>query len=180
MGAEMNQRDEFSEETKRVLRERVGGWCSRPECGRPTVAPNPQNPAKIDVTGRAAHITGARSGGARFDGSLTSQQRRSIENGIWLCSDCADLIDKNDGKGFSTEQLRSWKRAAEERQISTARLRVKMRRPTWLDGLRTPHYVNVPRLLHMVGNDALSGATRAALRDGIPTGRAIIGELAGC
>lgn len=173
----MATRDDFSKETKRILRERVGGSCSRPECGRLTVSPNAESAARIDVTGRAAHITAARPGGSRFKAGLTKGARSSIQNGIWLCADCADLIDKNEGSGFSVEQLLGWKRAAEDRQSNTARLRVRARRPAWLDRLGTPHYVNVPRVLHMVGNDALSSGVQESLRTGFPRGRAIIREL---
>jgi hypothetical protein len=59
--------------------------------------------------GKAAHITAAASGGPRYDESLTPQQRGAIENAIFLCSSCADMIDKNNGADFSTEVLREWK-----------------------------------------------------------------------
>lgn len=173
----MAKRDDFSADTKRALRERVGGRCSRPECGRLTVSPNAHDPRRVDITGRAAHITAAQDGGPRFNAGLTNEERRSAHNGIWLCSDCADLIDKNEGEGFRVEQLSSWKRAAEDSQSFAARLRVRARRPTWMDRLKTPHYVNVPRLLHIVGNDALGGDTLASLENGFPKGRAIIREL---
>src|ERR1700722_12904797 len=131
----MAKRDDFTTHTRRALRERVGGRCSRPECGRLTVAPNADDPRRVDITGRAAHLTGAQDGGPRFDAALTNEERRSAHNGIWLCSDCADLIDKNEGVGFSVELLRGWKRAAEESQSNAARLRVRAQRPAWLDHL---------------------------------------------
>jgi hypothetical protein len=173
----MAKRDDFTDDTKRALRERVGGRCSRPECGRLTVSPNADDASRVDVPGRAAHITAAQAGGPRFNVALTTGERRSAHNGIWLCSDCADLIDKNEGEGFRVEQLRSWKRVAEDNQSVAARLRVRVRRPAWLDHLKTPHYVNVPRLLHIVGTDALSGHTLTLLERGFPKGRAIIREL---
>ena len=155
------------------------GWrnCSRPECGKQTVSPNPTELGRVDVTGRAAHITAAQDGGPRYDASLTSERRRSAENGIWLCADCADKIDKNAGKGFSVEQIRSWKQHAEARQSATAMLRSRMRRPGWLDKLSTPHYANVPRLIHLVGERAFSRQTLDALKSGFPDNRAIIEEL---
>jgi hypothetical protein len=173
----MQLRDDFTEETRRVLRDRVGGLCSRPECRRLTVSPNEQEQGRVDVTGRAAHITAASKGGPRYDGTLTREQRRSASNGIWLCGDCADLVDKNQGKGFSADQLRSWKRTTEERQLVQARLRARLRRPTWLDQISTPHYVNCPRLLNLVGDDVISDAALDSLKDGFPRGRAIIREL---
>jgi hypothetical protein len=43
---------------------------------------------------------------------LTVQKRQSTENGIWLCQNCAKLVD-NDSERYPAEQLRSWKAQAE-------------------------------------------------------------------
>jgi hypothetical protein len=53
----------------------------------------------IDV-GVAAHITAASPGGPRFDPNLSDKERASATNGIWLCQNCAKLID-NDVAQFS-------------------------------------------------------------------------------
>ena len=65
----------------------------------------------IDV-GVAAHITAASSGGPRFDPSLSDKERAAVANGIWLCQNCAKLID-SDVVRFSTNVLREWKLGAE-------------------------------------------------------------------
>jgi len=62
--------------------------------------------------GVAAHITAAATNGPRFDGSLSAEQRKSTNNGIWLCQNCAKLVD-NDPIRFSAELLRQWKSHAE-------------------------------------------------------------------
>jgi hypothetical protein len=173
----MIKRDDFSESTRRALRDRVGGFCSRPGCGRSTVSPNEHSIDEANVTGRAAHITAARPGGARFDASLRPDERKGASNGIWLCADCADLVDKKDGIGFSVELLRSWKQGAEERQLAAALLPSQLRRPTWLDKLSTPDYANVPRLLHLAGANALSSETQRCLANGFPREGMIIREL---
>lgn len=173
----MSNRDDFLKGVRDALRDRVGGFCSRPECGRVTVAPGETNTAAVDITGRAAHITAAQVGGPRYDAALNSSERASVDNGIWLCADCADLIDKRSGNDFSAELIRGWKRAAEQRQKLKAKLADLSRRPTWLDKLRSPHYVNVPRLLHMVGVSALSPVVQAALENGFPQGISIIREM---
>jgi len=59
--------------------------------------------------GKAAHITAASENGPRYDSSLSPEQRKSINNGIFLCSNCADMIDKNNGLDFSTDLLKTWK-----------------------------------------------------------------------
>lgn len=171
------KRDDFPEGVKRALRERVGGRCSRPDCGRVTVSPNIGEAGRADITGRAAHITAAREGGPRFDRSLTPEKRASADNGIWLCADCADLVDKNSGKDFTTDQLSSWKRVAEEKQHANARLRLQLRRPAWLDQMKTPHYVNVPRLVSIAGAGAFTRETLKALEHGFSRGRFMLVEL---
>ena len=55
-------RDNFSEKTKRILRERVGGKCSNPSCNRETCGPS-DNPDKSVILGDAAHIRAASLGG---------------------------------------------------------------------------------------------------------------------
>jgi hypothetical protein len=45
--------------------------------------------------GEAAHISAAAPGGPRFDGSMTPEQRRHCDNGIWMCSNHAFLIDED-------------------------------------------------------------------------------------
>lgn len=64
------------------------------------------------ILGEAAHICAASQGGARYDRSMTSEQRKSASNGIWLCRKCARLIDA-DGDRFPTELLKAWKLVAE-------------------------------------------------------------------
>jgi hypothetical protein len=63
--------------------------------------------------GVACHITAASEGGPRYDAGLTSDQRKSVENGIWLCQTDSKLID-NDTARFTVDVLRSWKATSEE------------------------------------------------------------------
>lgn len=51
-------------------------------------------------------------GGARYDSSLTPEQRSSAENGIWLCQVHGKLVD-NDEERFPVDILRAWKALAE-------------------------------------------------------------------
>jgi hypothetical protein len=76
-----------------------------------TVGPH-SNPEKSLSTGRASHISAASENGPRFDPSLTPEQRRSIKNGIWLCTVHADIVDK-DFNLYSVEELLRWKQATE-------------------------------------------------------------------
>ena len=61
----------------------------------------------------AAHISAASEVGPRYDQSLSSDERQSIGNGIWLCQSCAKLID-SDCRMYSVNVLNKWKNKAEE------------------------------------------------------------------
>ena len=110
----MNKRDDFTQQIKDKLYERVGGKCSNPNCRKETKGPH-SNPTKSVSIGVAAHITAASEGGPRYDSEMSSEERRSIENGIWLCSTCAKMID-SDPDAYPVELLRNWKKMAEDEQ----------------------------------------------------------------
>jgi hypothetical protein len=100
-------RDDFTEDVKRVIAHRANLICSNPDCGSTTGGPQ-DDPAKALNIGVAAHITGASPGGPRYMETLTIEQRSSAWNGIWLCQNCAKLVD-NDASMFPEDLLRAWK-----------------------------------------------------------------------
>ncbi|MGR4066921.1 hypothetical protein [Billgrantia sp. C5P2] len=103
------RRDDFLKPVADALAKRAAYICSNPDCRAQTLAPSDKEPGKFLYTGKAAHICAAAEGGPRFDPEMTSEERGGIENGIFLCSNCADMIDKNGGADFSPEQLHEWK-----------------------------------------------------------------------
>lgn len=107
----MSKREEFPKRIKELLAKRVGFRCSNPDCRTLTSGPS-EDPAKASIIGVAAHITAASEGGPRYDSSLTKQERSSAENGIWLCQNCAKIID-SDEKRYTVMLLLSWKCIAE-------------------------------------------------------------------
>lgn len=109
----MSSRDDFSKETVLLLGQQVAYRCSNPDCTQVTVGPN-EDPHRRTMLGVGAHITAAAPGGPRYDASLTSEERSDISNGIWLCSNCATLIDRNES-AYSIELLNDWKSKAEAR-----------------------------------------------------------------
>src|SRR5438046_8944063 len=77
-------RSEFSARTKRIIAGRAGYECSFPGCGRVTIGPGAKSD-QIESTGVAAHIFPASPAGPRKVGTLDPANRKSPENGIWLC-----------------------------------------------------------------------------------------------
>lgn len=112
----MAKRDDFSEKTKRALASRAGFRCSFPGCDAITVGPSEESDTAISNVGVACHITAAAKGqGARrYDSNLTSEQRKSIQNGIWMCGRHSIEIDRDEVR-FTVEKLKHWKVIAEER-----------------------------------------------------------------
>jgi hypothetical protein len=106
------RRDEFAADIKDLLARRVGVRCSNPNCRQPTSGPQ-EDPRKTINIGVAAHIAAAASRGPRYDHNLTSAERSSYDNGIWLCQNCAKLID-NDDERYHVDLLRAWKSLSED------------------------------------------------------------------
>lgn len=109
-------RDDFSAADIGVLAKRAGMLCSNPNCRQPTSGPT-QHPDKAVNIGVAAHITAASAGGPRYDRSMASDGRSSIENGIWLCQTCAKLVDSDEGR-YTVALLRQWKAGIEAEAAS--------------------------------------------------------------
>ena len=105
-------RDNFKAGIKRKLAERAGYICSFPGCNKLTIGPSKIFNFSI-LTGKASHIEAASPNGPRYNKNQKKGERISIENGIWLCSTHADLIDK-DYKRYSVADLKEIKRLHEE------------------------------------------------------------------
>lgn len=106
----MGERHDFTDGVKALLADRAAHRCSRPDCRLPTLEPSVSDRQRTVRTGRASHICAAAKGGPRYDETQTPSQRRSFENGIWLCARCADVIDK-DVRAYPPDLLQSWKSA---------------------------------------------------------------------
>lgn len=111
-----NNRDDFPQKIKDLLGNRVGWRCSNPDCRKPTRGAN-DDPQEITNIGVAAHICAAASGGPRYDFQMSTEERKSAENGIWLCQSCSKLVD-DDVVRYSVGLLRIWKENAERLAIA--------------------------------------------------------------
>lgn len=105
--------NDFTESIRRKLRDRVANLCSNPECRKNTVAANLETIDNRTVIGEAAHICAASSGGPRFNDEMIAKDIKSFKNGIWLCSICHNIIDR-EPKTYPVEMLIGWKVSAEE------------------------------------------------------------------
>jgi hypothetical protein len=88
-------RDEFSPKTRMQIGKRAGWHCSDPSCCQLTVCANSDGSGEMDL-GVAAHICAAAPGGPRYDVNQTSEQRKSADNGIWMCHLHGAAVDKKD------------------------------------------------------------------------------------
>lgn len=108
----INNRDEFTNKTKLTIAKRAGWLCSDPSCRRHTVGSNSDGDGEINL-GVAAHICAAASGGPRYDPKMTSEERRSPNNGIWMCQLHSKAVDAKDSV-FTVELLQKWKAQAQK------------------------------------------------------------------
>lgn len=90
----------FSKKTKGDLAKQAGYLCSNPNCNAPTAS-------KISV-GEAAHIYSAFPSAPRYNPKLSVSEYCDISNGIHLCANCHNKIDK-DPENHPAELLLSWK-----------------------------------------------------------------------
>ena len=106
--------NEFTQVTKELLARRAGYKCSFPGCSKTTVGPA-EDATKYARIGVAAHIISASpEKGPRADPAVSSEYRKSLENGIWLCHVHADLIDSDESR-FTAARLSRMKKDHEER-----------------------------------------------------------------
>jgi hypothetical protein len=101
---------------------RAGYICSFEDCGKPTAGPSEESSKAVTIIGEAAHISGAASGkgSRRYLAAMTSEERSSIDNAIWLCPDHARQIDR-DEVSYTIQALRAMKLAHETLQAIAVR-----------------------------------------------------------
>lgn len=133
-------RDDFTKQTQDILAKRVGVRCSNPSCRKLTTGPRTESHHILNI-GVGAHITAASSGGPRFNPSLTPELRQSPENGIWLCQNCAKLVDNNPLR-YPENLLRVWKAQAEASALAA------------LQGRAEPHPIDLSAELGLSYSEA--------------------------
>lgn len=104
---------EFKQKTKTALARRANNLCTNPACRTQTIAPKFDDKEACVSTGIAAHICANSENGPRFSKSMRPDEIRSIDNGIWLCSNCSNLIDREPSR-YPVAILKKWKSDHEE------------------------------------------------------------------
>lgn len=107
--------------TKLLLAYRSGDRCALPDCGR-TLSPDSTSGDPINV-GEAAHIAGEHDGNgggkksARYDSSMTSEERNHYDNLIYLCGTCHTKIDSipQGEKDYPVDRLKKLKKDHEQK-----------------------------------------------------------------
>lgn len=80
--------------TRIILAFRSGGMCAYPKCGKHLTYE-----AKVGAdtyVGEAAHIRGEKPTAARYDATMTDEERDNVRNLIYMCTDHHTIIDKVD------------------------------------------------------------------------------------
>ena len=108
-----HSKNEFSESVKRIIAQRAGYRCSYPGCTCGTIGPAEDSQKSVNV-GEACHICAASPRGARYDSNMSTEERSSVDNGIWMCRTHAAEIDRDTNR-YTVEVLRGWKIQAEKR-----------------------------------------------------------------
>lgn len=107
-----NNRDDFSPETIRNAAQRVCYQCSICSCLTSSASQKSSN--DVLSIGVAAHICAASPNGPRYNPSQTAEERKSIDNCIWLCQTHSRMIDE-DVETYTVENLKTTKINAETR-----------------------------------------------------------------
>lgn len=169
-----NNRDNFSAAVRRVAAQRVAYRCSSPACDRVTVGPDSAVVDAAVLIGKAAHIHAASPGGPRFDSTQSPAERASLANALWLCSNCATMIDVNGGASFPAKKLKQWKIDAEARASKELQAgQVELQIPPFLRNYIYLNYINTPRLQFFVTDAEKHSLVFAETRNGFPKGNMI-------
>lgn len=116
----MTQRDDFSIKTKELVAKRVAYRCCFKGCGIATIGPKYGDASNTSSIGVGCHIYAAAPNGPRYNHNMTSEERKSPDNCIWMCQSHSKLID-TDEKTYPSTLLHQWKESAEKE--AAARLR---------------------------------------------------------
>lgn len=143
---------EFSKSVKSALAHRAAYICANPDCRCLTLNLIGDDSSRVSYRGRAVAICGP-EGGPRYVAGMSNNQRKAIDNAIFLCAKCAELTSRNKGAHYPAEMLREWKEQHKRwvranlnlRQEESAPLRLVRAAALRIDGSATAS-ISVKRL----------------------------------
>lgn len=97
----------------KILAFKSGNICAFPGCTQ-RLAVDGNNIKGASILGEIAHIAGEKPKAARYDSSMTPQQRNALDNLIYLCPTHHTWIDKP-GNTYTVETVTNWKQEHETR-----------------------------------------------------------------
>ena len=100
--------DEPGRRATKIVFARSGGRCAMPDCRRPLVLDKTDEGDPEALIGVLAHIAGLNPGSARYDSTMSDDERNSADNLLAVCSSCHAKIDAQDSK-YTAEILRKIK-----------------------------------------------------------------------
>ena len=101
MSSEMGKKD------LKILCTKSGNRCALPNC-RAILVEDATKTDGASLIAEAAHIKGENPGSARYDGSMTDEERNCYKNRILLCPSCHTKIDKQQN-AYPVELLQRYK-----------------------------------------------------------------------
>jgi hypothetical protein len=99
----------FSPDVEAKISDLVNCFCSFPKCGRATKAAALDSPATLIVLGRACMIYGPVKDAPRYDPGI-SIDFYGTDNGIWMCSRHADLVNGRAWVDYPATKLLQWRK----------------------------------------------------------------------
>lgn len=109
-------RDDFTQKTKELVAKRVAYRCCFKGCGIATIGPKYGDALRTSNVGVGCHICAASPNGPRYDPTMTTEERISPKNCIWMCENHSKIIDA-DEKAYPRELLHQWKDEAEKEAV---------------------------------------------------------------
>lgn len=100
---------EYTPTTIKRLYSLSGNECAEPNCDKKLIAKDEKT-----IISKICHIEAASENGARYNPSMTDDERRHFNNLILLCDEHHSIIDNPENEAeYSVELLKNWKRTHE-------------------------------------------------------------------
>lgn len=105
----------YTDPTIKKLFAYSGNRCAAPGCSRTVIARD-----DITVVAKICHIEAASPNGARYNASMTDEERCHFDNLILLCDECHSIIDNKETEShYTVDLLKSWKKNHESTYLQS-------------------------------------------------------------